>query len=280
MNDPIDTIEHCAFDAWPAEEVEHLDGWRLRAMHGVSRRANSVWTFEATGQASIEERLPRVEAWYVSRNLVPTFQVTDRARPEGLDAALEQRGYVIDAPVSIQVASPADVLAATQATHSTRDGDAVVTRDCTDEWFELSAHRGRFAKVADVYRALLLRIGPGARFALARIEGQPAAVGLGVISSGIGGGLRRSAPRTRGKASGTMGVFSMLTLPWARRRGVAVAVLRALAATALEEGVETLYLQVERSNTAAVPLYSAASFRELYGYHYRVAPHSASARRG
>jgi ribosomal protein S18 acetylase RimI-like enzyme len=259
--DAIETIERCAFDAWPAEEVEHLDGWRLRAMHGVSRRANSVWTFEATGQASIEERVSRVEAWYASRNLPPTFQVADRARPEGLDAALQQRGYVIDAPVSIQVAAPAEVLAATQ-TRATRDGDAIVTRTCTDEWFDLSAHRGRFAKVADVYRGLLLRIGPRARFALARLDGQPAAVGLGVIGSEIGGERR-------------MGIFSMLTLPSARRRGVAVAVLRALAATAQEEGAESLYLQVERSNTAAIPLYCSAAFRELYGYHYRVAPDAA-----
>ncbi len=257
MNDPIEDIEHCAFEAWPAEEVERLDGWRLRAMHGVSRRANAVWTFEATGQASLEERIERVEAWYVARHLPPTFQVADRARPEGLDAVLERRRYVLDAPVSIQVAAPADVLAATQA-RATRDGDALVTRACTDEWFELSAHRGRFANVADVYRGLLVRIGPGARFALARLDGQPAAVGLGVISSGI--------------ACRRMGIFSMLTLSSSRRRGVAVAVLRALAATAQEEGVGSLYLQVERSNTAAIPLYAAASFRELYGYHYRVAP--------
>jgi len=58
-------------------------------------------------------------------------------------------------------------------------------------------------------------------------------------------------------------------LPAARRRGAARAVLAALAADAREEGVEGLYLQVERSNAAAIALYASASFRELYGYHYR-----------
>jgi GNAT superfamily N-acetyltransferase len=244
--DPIETIERSAYAAWPAEEVESLAGWRLRAMRGVSRRANSVWTFDAEGDLPVGERVDRVERWYASRNLVPTFQVGARARPEGLDAMLAERGYRIDAPVSIQVAATSDV----QAT--ARRCDAVVTRTCSEEWFEISAHRGRFAKVADVYRALLTRIGPGARFAVARVDGQPACVGLGVV------------------AGGWMGVFSMLTLPAARRRGAAGGVLHALAETAQEEGVENMYLQVERENTGALALYAAASFRELYGYHYRV----------
>ncbi len=45
-----------------------------------------------------------MEGW--RRGLAPTFQVADRARPRSLDSAPERRGYVIDAPVSIQV-SPA-----------------------------------------------------------------------------------------------------------------------------------------------------------------------------
>ncbi len=247
MKDPVETVELCAYDAWPPEEVEPLAGWRLRAMRGVTRRANSVWTFEATGDVSIDQRVDQAEVWYASRRLAPTFQVTDRARPEGLDGALAQRGYAIDAPVSIQVAAAADVRVALPA------GDAGVTRSCPDEWFEISAHRGRFAKVSEIYRGLLQRIGPAARFALARVDGQPAAVGLGVV------------------AGERMGIFSMLTLPSGRRRGAGRAVLAALAATAQEEGIEALYLQVERDNAAAIALYADASFRELYGYHYRVA---------
>jgi N-acetylglutamate synthase len=248
MKDPVETLELCAYDAWPAEEVESLAGWRLRAMRGVTRRANSVWTFEATGDMSMDRRIDQAEVWYASRGLAATFQVTDRARPEGLDAALAQRRYAIDAPVSIQVAATADVRAVLAP------GDASVTRTCSAEWFEISAHRGRFAKVPEIYRGLLERIGPAARFALARVDGQPAAVVLGVVA------------RER------MGIFSMLTLPCGRRRGAGRAVLAALAATAHEEGVEALYLQVERDNAPAIALYAAASFRELYGYHYRVAP--------
>jgi ribosomal protein S18 acetylase RimI-like enzyme len=220
-------------------------------MRAVTRRANSVWTFEATGDASAEERIDHAEAWYASRNLPPAFQVTDRSCPDGLDAALEQRGYLIDAPVSIQVATTTAVLAATSSR------DTVVTRACPDAWFNISAHGGRFANVAGTYRDLLQRIGPAARFALASLDGQPAAVGLGVVGQGW------------------MGIFSMLTLPSARRRGAANSVLAALAATAQAEAIESLYLQVERADTPATTLYARASFRKLYGYHYRVAPTAA-----
>ena len=36
-------IEEAAFHAWPADEVLELSGWRLRFMHGVTHRGNSVW---------------------------------------------------------------------------------------------------------------------------------------------------------------------------------------------------------------------------------------------
>ncbi len=264
MTDPVDAIERRAYAAWPAEEVMHLGGWRLRAMRGVSRRANSVWPSsgalsdhgaerEGGGAPSergveLESRIERAEAWYESKGLSAAFQLTRRATPRGLDTALERRGYRVDAPVSIQVARARTVL------RGQAGSDVQVSREIPDEWFEISAYKGRFARVAEVYRGLLGRIGPRARYALARVDGEPAAVGLGVIDEGW------------------MGIFSMLTLSSHRRRGAGRAILAGLASAALEDGVEDLYLQVERDNAGAAALYAAASFRELYGYHYRMAP--------
>jgi hypothetical protein len=48
-------------------------------------------------------------------------------------------------------------------------------------------------------------------------------------------------------------------------------VLAGLADHALSSGVPELYLLVERDNAQARSLYAGASFRELCGYHYRVA---------
>ncbi len=248
--DSIDTIERCAYAAWPAEEVSDLEGWRLRAMQGVSRRANSVWTAEGLPEGPVDDRIARAEAWYVSRGLAATFQLTRRTVPRGLDEALERRGYEIDAPVSIQVARAREVV------RGQSEADVQVSRELSDEWFDISAHKGRFTRVVEVYRGLLARIGSQARYALVRVDGEPAAVGLGVIDAQW------------------MGIFSMLTLSSHRRRGAGRAVLTALAGAALEHGVENLYLQVERDNAGAAALYASASFRELYGYHYRVSPHA------
>jgi GNAT superfamily N-acetyltransferase len=267
--DDVDTIERCAYAAWPAEEVKDLDGWRLRAMRGVSRRANSVWTggcaLLESGQRQASDPLAfaqgadrhieQAEAWYGSRGLSASFQLTRRAVPGGLDAALERRGYRIEAPVSLQVARARTVLRVPSGSHP----DVQVDRELTEEWFEISAYRGRFVRVADVYRDLLARIGSRARYALARVDGEPAAVGLGVIDERW------------------MGVFSMLTLSNHRRRGAGRAILAGLAGAALEGGVEDLYLQVERENAGAAALYAGASFQELYGYHYRVASHPVAA---
>jgi ribosomal protein S18 acetylase RimI-like enzyme len=71
--------------------------------------------------------------------------------------------------------------------------------------------------------------------------------------------------------AGWAGVFGMATLPAARGRGAARAVLAALAGWAAKQGAERMYLQVEPDNAAAWRLYERAGFTELCRYHYRTA---------
>jgi ribosomal protein S18 acetylase RimI-like enzyme len=245
--DAIAEWDLVAFAAWPAEEVAASGDWRLRFMKGVSRRGNSVWpgaSRDRDDARSREARVEEAERWYAARGLPAMFQLDPTRHPE-LDALLAARGYEVDAPVSVQIAEARDVA---------RASGAIVSPTLGDAWFDVSARRGRFAGVVDTYHGLLSRIGGRARYALADVGGVPSAVGMGVLD-----GER-------------MGIFSMLTVPEARRRGGARAVLAGLAAEALSGGAPRLYLLVERDNTPALALYSAASFRELYGYHYRVAP--------
>jgi ribosomal protein S18 acetylase RimI-like enzyme len=260
-----EALDRVAFAAWPAEEAVALGEWRLRFMHGVSRRGNSVWpgAAERHDAAPLLARVEDVEGWYAARGVPAMFQLDPARHPE-LDAFLAARGYAIDAPVSVQVADARNVLGA----DTTRRGapgaapsnvtsnavSATVSRVLTDAWLEISARRGRFARMEATYRKLLDRIGERARYALVEIDGRPAAVGMGVIDGPW------------------LGVFSMLTVPEARRRGGARTALAGLAAEALSCGVPELYLLVERDNAPARELYDRASFRELGGYHYRVAP--------
>jgi ribosomal protein S18 acetylase RimI-like enzyme len=248
-------IEQLAFDAWPAAEVERLGGWRLRFNRGVTNRANCVWPNELTGALALDERIARVEAAYRARGLPAKFQITPAAQPRGLDAELARRGYAEGAHVLVETAPAAAVAGPSDPA---RGVETEVAETPDEAWFELSGRRGRFrGESTGVYRGLLARLcaaGPARRaaFALARLEGEPVAVGLGVLEGAWAG------------------IFSMRTLESARRRGAGVAVLRALARFAAARGVRTLYLQVERDAAPARALYARAGFGARYGYHYRV----------
>jgi GNAT superfamily N-acetyltransferase len=250
MHETILDVERCAFAAWPAEHVEELDGWRLRAMSGVTRRANSVWACDTpSAQAlTLDQRILEVERFYRARGLPVFFHISPASQPLELDRALEQRGYSVDAPVSVQVAAPSEVAARVKPSASIR---VELAREPSEPWFDLSARQGRYASVEALYRGLLLRLGASAEYALARVAGEPAAVALGVAQGEW------------------FSVCSMLTLPAQRRAGLGRALLSSLAARAGERGCRSLYLQVELDNSPARALYESCGFQPLYETHYR-----------
>jgi ribosomal protein S18 acetylase RimI-like enzyme len=237
-------IERAALEAWPAAEVHELDGWRLRAMAGVTRRANSAWTAETGCLLDLDARIAQVEAFYVARGQASIVHLSP-CSPSQLDSELERRGYAVDAPVSVQTADLSSLV-------SEPENTVRVERECFDAWWELSAMRGRYADAQAPYRGLLQRLGEGALYALATIGGEPAAVGLGVVHGEW------------------VGVFGMHTLEHHRRRGLGTSVLHALARAALDDGAIHAYLQVERDNAAAQALYQRLGFAEHHGTHYRV----------
>jgi ribosomal protein S18 acetylase RimI-like enzyme len=104
---------------------------------------------------------------------------------------------------------------------------------------------------ADAHAAMLGRIEPAAAFALA--------------DGGAGAGF---AVCERGWA----GLYSIATAPWARRRGIARAVIAALVGWAAGQGARRVYLLVETDNDAALALYVSLGFKRSHGYHYRMAP--------
>jgi GNAT superfamily N-acetyltransferase len=240
-------IEEAAFRAWPAEEVVDLSGWRLRFTHGVTRRANSVWPNGWYGEATLGERLDAVEAFAASRGIAPSYQVTAVARPSELDAVLAARGYSIDAPTIVET------LELSQRTpHAEHRGlEVSVATAANADWLTIAVDRARYAGVRNHLLGLLERIGDRAGFGLVRSAEGPIAIGLGVAEGPW------------------LGIFGMVTVPEARRRGAATAILRALAAWGAERGASRAYLQVERENEAARALYASAGFVPAYEYHYR-----------
>lgn len=67
-------------------------------------------------------------------------------------------------------------------------------------------------------------------------------------------------------------VSAVRTLPEFRRRGLAEAVMAAIAGWARSRAVRNLALFVEASNAPALALYRKAGFERAYDYRYRALP--------
>ncbi len=246
----IEALERTAFRAWPAETVVDMDGWNVRWTQGMTRRGNSVAPLECTGEddASLSDRVDRVELFYADHQLEPLFQLGACPKPASLDNHLAARGYEVEAGVTVQVATPRAVLTALTATS---DAETQVEETVTDAWLEVAAKKSRFKEVPHILEGFLERIGGRARFPLALIDGEPACAAIMVCEPPWAG------------------VYAMVTAPEFRRRGLGQEVMRAIGEWAPTESLSHLYLLVEDDNEAARALYGRAGFMPQYAYHYR-----------
>jgi GNAT superfamily N-acetyltransferase len=251
-------VEELAANAVAATTVQLVDGWLLRAWpEAPFRRCNSVLAIRGDARG-LDARIRIAESFYRRRDLPVRFQLGPVVEPPELEPQLAARGYEIEARSMLQVARIADVLRAT--------ADAGRGRLCTEvaerpdaAWLAAAAdghgdERGGRSRVLS-YGGLLARIGPRGAVAVVRDadDAGGAVVGTGFVV------VER----------GWAGVFGMGTRPQQRRRGVATALLHALADRAARLGAKRAYLQVEADNVPALALYAHAGFDAAWGYHYR-----------
>ncbi len=241
-------LQERAARALPANVVERLDGWWLRYANISAWWISSVLPHSETLPPDLAGRLRTVEEFYAGHGIPTRYQISPGACPVGLDEALAERGYDVESPMSLQVASTEDVVARLPVTGSV----VRVDDQPTDAWFGtwLSVHGAGDD--------------PGPERELRRRVGLPSGY-ASVLSAGAVIATGRAVADT-----GWVGVFGMATLPEARGRGAASQALAALARWAAARGASRMYLQVERENTAAQRLYRRAGFTELCRYHYRV----------
>jgi len=243
-------VEEIAARAWPAAVVRVVDGWRLRATPGVEvRRSNSVLPNGGDG-TNLEAKLAAVDEFSREHGIPVRYQMSAAAVPPELDDVLAARGLDVEMLVDVQVADLTVLVE--HARERAPDVQIAVDPLPTDDW--LDAMLGVTARAErEVFRpAILDRIDRPARYASAVDPEGVMAVGMCVV---VGEWL---------------GIFSMATLPQARRRGYATAVLRALAEAGTELGASRSFLQTERSNAASHALYEGLGFATAYGYHYRI----------
>lgn len=239
-------LTRTAARAWQPVESELLGDWRLRAAGGFTRRANSVLPLGDPG-LPLGDALARVRRWYGERDLPPYIQTGTGAEDaqEALCADLEEHGWRREVTAEVRIAALAPV--------GDRDVDisAVrLTREPDDAW--LSRYQ-RF-ETPGPHVLEVLGSGPSVWFATVPGDGPagapPAAIGRCVVD---------------GRWAGFMAVE---VGPEYRRRGLATAVMTALARTALDEGASAAWLQVETDNEGARALYDGMGFALHHSYHH------------
>lgn len=235
--------------ALPAEVVECVDGWWLRHSPGVAWWVQSVLPHADAPAEQLVRRVAEAEAFFARQNSPARFQITPGACPEVLDMVLAERGYRVESPMSLHTASVGRVTALLPPPPASVVVEDRPTRTWFDVWHAVSDHRGD----ARAEWALLERVARPSGFAHVYSEGEVVAVGRAVVDTGWAG------------------LFGIATLPQARGRGAARAVVSALAHWARDRRAEHLYLQVEPDNDAASRLYERAGFEKLCSYHYRTA---------
>jgi GNAT superfamily N-acetyltransferase len=227
-------LEDVGYRIWVSPEVEEHDGWRLRHARGLTGRANSVFP-NAPGALPLEEKIAHAEAWYAVRTQPPRFLLTDGSLPAGLAEALQAHGYeAAGSPVSVET-SELPALAG--------DERVELRSELDDGWVELwSASRGS----TDLRTARALLTGSPGQTVFARVPG--AAVGRAVA------------------CGEWLGITSMVTLPDARRRGFARAIVESLIAWGRGAGATRGFLQTD--SPAARALYAPFGWSEQYTYRY------------
>jgi ribosomal protein S18 acetylase RimI-like enzyme len=243
-------LDELAVNATGATTFQVVDGWLLRAAPDFPfRRTNSV--FPNGGVGAIDPaRLAMVADFYRARDLPVRYQVSPAAQPSDLDDHLAREGYEIEAPVDILVAELADVLDRTETEWHVTVADGI-SDDWARDYGRLHASEDATADRIEAYGRLMRSVGPRVVAATVDVERRPAGLGFGVVERGW------------------VGIYGMATRRDVRRRGVATAVLHALAQAASDDA-SSAYLQVEVDNDGAQACYARASFTREYGYHYRV----------
>ncbi|MEV4712961.1 GNAT family N-acetyltransferase [Micromonospora sp. NPDC049374] len=263
-------LELAADEAWPAPVRGRLGDWLLRAADGWTGRANSALPV-GDPDRPLPAAVDAVERWYAGHGR-PAMVNTPLPLAAPVGSELDRRGWGSRPPVLVQTAplaalvaaAPDDPVAAAPGIpgESTGPGGATGTAGPVVElatapsadWLAVAA--GRKGGLPDAARHVLTAVDQ-IRFAHGYLDGALVATGRGTVT-GEGRWL---------------GLCLIEVLPAARRQGLAVRLIRALAEWAADAGATDAFLQVEQSNVGAVALYRKLGFTTHHTYLTRVAPH-------
>jgi GNAT superfamily N-acetyltransferase len=242
----IQEIEELSFSQWQSLQTILYDGWVIRFANGYTKRANSVTPLYPSSQPA-ERKIAECEKLFAERNLPAVFKLTSDGDCSALDALLEQRGYSIVEPSSVQMADLADIREPSPSSFVNIEPEA------SAEWLEAKC---RLTDMDDNARRTLPLVVANSfsnkAFASLYDNHRIIACGLGMIERGC------------------IGLYNIVTDKEHRNKGHGEQLLLHLLQWAKHSGAKRSYLQVVANNEPALRLYAKLGFRETYTYWYRV----------
>ena len=225
----------------PLRSVQ-CDGWLFRFSERLTRRANSVNALAPTGH--FLETLDLAEIALMAPASADDLPAVSPGRDEP-DGSLHRSGYrrldetlVLITDLKGDLRIYPDVTIATEPTPSWSEGFATAN--------------GISPVMRGVHDRMLASILMRAGYATVVEDGKPVAYGLAVVECGM------------------VGLFDIVTVSEARRRGAGRLLVKSLLAWGRSQGATASYLQVHGTNEAARNLYGSFGFQEAYRYHYRI----------
>jgi N-acetylglutamate synthase len=239
----IANIERATITAVSPQAVEAMPGWLLPFNVGTVGRAISAVPLSPDVQQDVLSLVAQIEARYLAHGFKAAFRLPEVVRFAPLQQHLAALGYRREQPTLVQIGR---VVAMRQLV----DQPLADVDDVPDAaWAALFLGEG-FDPVDGAHRVALLSRAKGTAFASLRQDGETLAGGAGSFSHGWAS------------------VHGMRTVLNHRRQGLAKQVLASLAQTALDRGVDKVFLQVEAENASAQALYQQAGFQTAWQYAY------------
>jgi GNAT superfamily N-acetyltransferase len=239
----VESLERATVQAVAPEQLDDtVPGWLLPMDPGTVGRAQCAvpLSHAEPDTALIDTIVQR----YRVRGFAPAWRLPDLPSFAAFHAALGRHGFTRRQPTLTQVASVAGLLQGLPA-HT----DAVLDDRPDAAWLAMFLGEG-LDPVDGASRARALGRAQGTRYASLREQGLTLACGAASFGHGW------------------LGVHGMRTAASQRGRGLAGAVMRAMALEAQRRGIERVFLQVDAGNAPALSLYRRLGLETAWGYAY------------
>ncbi len=239
----VDSLERATVQAVAPEQLDDtVPGWLLPMDPGTVGRAQCAVPLS---HAAPDVRLiDDIAERYRARGFTVAWRLPDVPAFAPFTQALGGRGFTRRQPTLTQVTRVADLL------QRLPEGPTAQLADAPDTaWLAMFLGEG-LDPVDGASRSRSLARARGTAFASFIEGGQTLACGAASLGHGW------------------LGVHGMRTAASQRGRGLAGAVMRAMALEAQRRGIDRVFLQVDASNAPALSLYRRLGFDTAWGYAY------------